>query len=304
MKKWMLPIAIATGILTLTACNGGGSDVIVESEVGNITKDEFYTEMKNMAGEPVLQSMIYEKVLSDKYKVTDKELDEKVKEFKDQYGETFYLQSGFESEDAFKEDYLKLNLLLEKAVAAGITDEDVKKYYEEEYKPEIKASHILVADEEKAKEVKSKLDAGEKFEDLAKEYSTDGSAEQGGNLDWFGPGKMVPEFEEAAYALEVNEISEPVQSQFGFHIIKVTDKKEKEAFEAVKDDMKKQLLTSRLSNPTTIQDAINKEMKDAGVEVKDKDLEGILGTTTPEEETQEQDTQEQDTQEESKEEEK
>jgi foldase protein PrsA len=258
VKKWMLPITIATGILTLTACNGGGSDVIVESEVGNITKDEFYTEMKDMAGEPVLQSMLYEKVLEDKYEVSDKE-------------------------DAFKEDYLKLNLLLEKAVASNITDEDVKKYYDEEYKPEIKASHILVEDEEKAKEVKSKLDAGEKFEDLAKEYSSDGSAEQGGDLGWFGPGKMVPEFEEAAYALEVNEISEPVQSQFGFHIIKVTEKKEKEAFEDVKEDMKKQVLTSRLSNPVTIQEAISKEMKDAGVKVNDKDLEKVLGTTTSEE---------------------
>ena len=79
MKKWILPITIATGILTLTACNGGGSDVIVESEVGNITKDEFYTEMKDIAGEPVLQQMLYEKVLEDKYEVSDKELDEKVK---------------------------------------------------------------------------------------------------------------------------------------------------------------------------------------------------------------------------------
>lgn len=280
MKKWILPITIATGILTLTACNGGGSDVIVESEAGNITKDEFYKEMKDMAGEPVLQSMLYEKVLADKYEVSDKELDEKIKEFKEQYGETFYLQSGFETEEAFKEDYLKLNLLLEKAVAASITDKDLKKYYDEEYKPEIQASHILVEDEEKAKEVKSKLDAGEKFEDLAKEYSTDSSAEEGGKLGWFGPGKMVPEFEEAAYALEVNEISEPVQSQFGFHIIKVTDKKEKEAFEDVKEDLKKQVLASRLSNPATIQEVIGKEMKNAKVKVNDKDLENILGTTT------------------------
>lgn len=279
----MLPITIATGILTLTACNGDGSDVIVESEVGNITKDEFYTEMKDMAGEPILQQMLYEKVLSDKYEVSDKELDEKTKEFKEQYGETFFLQQGFETEEAFKEDYLKLNLLLEKAISAPITDEEVKKYYDEEYKPEIKASHILVEDEEKAKEVKSKLDAGEKFEDLAKEYSSDGSAEKGGDLGWFGPGAMVPEFEEAAYALEVNKISEPVQSQFGFHIIKVTEKKEKEAFEDVKKDMKEKVLASRLGNPVAIQEAISKEMKDAGVKVNDKDLENVLGTTTSEE---------------------
>ena len=132
----------------------------------------------------------------------------------------------------------------------------------------------------KRRKLSQNLDAGEKFEDLAKEYSSDGSAEQGGDLGWFGPGKMVPEFEEAAYALEVNEISEPVQSQFGFHIIKVTEKKEKEPFEDVKEDMKKQVLTSRLSNPVTIQEAISKEMKDAGVKVNDKDLENVLGTTS------------------------
>ena len=126
--------------------------------------------------------MVYEKVLSEKYEVSIKELDEKVAEFKEQYGEAFFLQSGFESEESFKQDYLKLNLLLEKAISADIKDKDVKKYYEEEYRPEIRARHILVEDEETAKEVKSKLDAGEKLEDLAKEYSKDGTAEKGGDL--------------------------------------------------------------------------------------------------------------------------
>lgn len=283
MKKWILPITMAVGILSLTACNNGdGSDLIVESNAGNITKDEFYTQMKDMAGQAVLQQMVYEKVLSEKYEVSDKELDEKVAEFKEQYGEAFFLQSGFESEEAFKQDYLKLNLLLEKAISSDIKDEDVKKYYEEEYRPDIRARHILVEDEETAKEVKSKLDAGEKFEDLAKEYSTDGTAEKGGDLDWFGPGAMVPPFEEAAYALEVNEISDPVQTQHGFHIIQVTDKKEKEPYEEVKDEMKQELMNARLTDPATIQGVIDREMKDAGVEIKDKDLKSILGTATDE----------------------
>ena len=95
-------------------------------------------------------------------------------------------------------------------------------------KPEIKARHILVADEATAKEVKAKLDAGEKFEDLAKQYSTDpGTTEKAETLAGLDAGAMVPEFEQAAYALDVNAISEPVKSQYGYHIIQLTDKKKK-----------------------------------------------------------------------------
>jgi foldase protein PrsA len=288
VNKWILPITMAVGIITLSACNNGGSETIVKSNAGDITKDELYTEMKEAVGQPVLQQLLYEKVLSDKYEVTDKELDEKMQEYKDQYGESFQimlLQSGFEDENAFK-DTLKTQILIEKAVGATITDKEIETYYKEEYKPEIQARHILVEDEETAKEVKSKLDAGEKFEDLAKEYSKDGSAEQGGDLGWFGPGKMVPEFEEAAYALEKGAISDPVQSQYGYHIIQVTDKKEKESLEAVKEELKKQLATSKLSDTASLQAILNTEMEEAGVEIKDKDLQGILGNNSEENATE------------------
>jgi foldase protein PrsA len=286
VKKWMLPFTLTAGILALTACNGGGSDTIVESKAGNITEEELFEAMKDKVGQPVLQELLYTKVLADKYEVSDKELDEKLKTYKEQYGENFemmLLQSGFEDENAFKE-VLKTELLVQKAVEKNIKEEDIKKYYNETYKPDIKARHILVADEATAKEVKSKLDAGGKFEDLAKEYSTDGSKDQGGELGWFGPGAMVPEFEEAAYAAEINAISEPVQSQFGFHIIQVTEKKEKEPYEDVKDKMKEQLTASRLSDAETVKSTIDREMKEADVTIKDKDLEGVLGTTSEEKE--------------------
>jgi foldase protein PrsA len=286
VKKWMLPFTLTAGILALTACNGGGSDTIVESKAGNITKEELFEAMKDKVGQPVLQELLYTKVLADKYEVSDKELDKKLKTYKEQYGENFQmmlLQSGFEDENAFKE-VLKTELLVQKAVEKNIKEADIKKYYNETYKPDIKARHILVADEATAKEVKSKLDAGGKFEDLAKEYSTDGSKDQGGELGWFGPGAMVPEFEEAAYAAEINAISEPVQSQFGFHIIQVTEKKEKEPYEDVKDKMKEQLTASKLSDAETVKSTIDREMKEADVTIKDKDLEGVLGTTSEEKE--------------------
>ncbi len=281
MKKWILSLTLATGVLALTACNGASGDVVVKSEAGDIKKEDLYNAMKDKAGQSVLQELIYSKVLSAKYEVTDKEVDAKVKEMKDQLGENFemaLLQSGFKDEAALKET-LKTNLLIEKAVVKDISDKDVKKYYEENYKPEIKARHILVADEAKAKEIKAKLDAGEDFAKLAKENSTDTqSAQQGGDLGWFGAGKMVPPFEEAAYALKVNEISQPVQSDFGYHIIQVTEKKEAKPFEEVKDEMKEQYKLSILNDSAKVQKIIDSELKDAKVEIKDKDLKDVLGT--------------------------
>lgn len=91
---------------------------------------------------------------------------------------------------------------------------------------EVNASHILVLTEKEAIEIRSQLLRGASFEDLAKKYSKCPSgASNGGNLGFFGRGMMVPEFEQAAFALKVGEISQPVKTQFGYHLIKVIDKK-------------------------------------------------------------------------------
>ncbi|MBT2662779.1 peptidylprolyl isomerase [Bacillus sp. ISL-45] len=280
MKKMIISLTVAAGVMGLGACsndNADSSEVIVESKAGNITKEELYQSMKEKYGEEALQELLYQKVLAENYEVTDKEVEEKVAELKEELGENFELvlqQNQLKDEEELKE-VLKDQLLMEKAALKDVkvSEDEVKKRYEE-YKPEIKASHILVEDEKTAQEVKKKLEEGAKFEDLAKEYSQDpGSAAQGGDLGFFGPGKMVPEFEEAAYALEVNKISEPVKSQHGFHIIKVTEKKEKESYEEMKDELEYELKLAQLDS-NKIQEVLKRELEAANVKIKDKDLKG------------------------------
>lgn len=89
----------------------------------------------------------------------------------------------------------------------------------------VRASHILVDTKQEAESLKSRIDKGESFETLAKEYSKCPSGQKGGDLGFFEKGQMVPEFEKAAFSLPVGKVSEPVQTQFGWHLIKVTDKK-------------------------------------------------------------------------------
>lgn len=280
MKKMIISLTVAAGVMGLGACsndNADSSEVIVESKAGNITKEELYQSMKEKYGEQALQEMLYQKVLSENYKVTDKEVEQKVAELKEELGDNFELvlqQNQLKDEEELKA-VLKDQLLMEKAALKDVkvSEAEVKKRYEE-YKPEIKASHILVEDEATAKEVKKKLDEGAKFEDLAKEYSQDpGSAANGGDLGFFGPGKMVPEFEEAAYALDVNEISGPVKSQHGFHIIKVTEKKEKESYDKMKDKLEYDLKLAQLDS-NKIQEVLKRELDKANVKIKDKDLKG------------------------------
>lgn len=133
-------------------------------------------------------------------------------------------------------------LYVESVVDEAVTDEAVRARYEEEAaklgdRQQVSARHILVEDKETAEEVISKLKEGADFSELATEYSQDpGSAQKGGSLGFIGRGQMVPEFEEAAFALDEGEFTEePVQSQFGWHVIQVDEKRTQEppSFEQV-----------------------------------------------------------------------
>jgi parvulin-like peptidyl-prolyl isomerase len=87
---------------------------------------------------------------------------------------------------------------------------------------QVRASHILVKDEAVAKQLKSDIEKGASFEEMARKHSTCPSNAKGGDLGWFGKGQMVKPFEEAAFSTPQNQISQPVKTQFGYHLIKVT----------------------------------------------------------------------------------
>lgn len=272
MKKWKMVFMTAASVLALSACNNGGSEVIVETKAGDITKDEFYKAMKERVGKEVIRDLVYEKVLGEKYKVSEKEIDREIQNLKDMYGAQYDLAVQQSGEQAIR-NMVKLDLLRQKAAIEDVkvTEDELKQYYNQ-YKPQIRASHILVKDEKTAQEIKAKLDKGEDFAKLAKEYSQDtGSAQNGGDLGWFGPGKMVKEFEDAAYALNVGQVSQPVKTEYGYHIIKVTDKKKKPSYEQMKEEIEFEVKKNKIDS-SKMESKVEKLIKDANVQVKDSDL--------------------------------
>lgn len=293
MKKTVLSLTLAASILALGACSGADDKALVTSKVGDISVADFNEKAKSLTGSYVLQQMVTEKVLADKYEVTDKELKEAYDATASQFGDNFAqaLDENGLTEEGFK-DSLRIQLLQEKALKdKAIKEEDVKKHYEQ-MKTELNGRHILVADEKTAKEAIEKIKGGASFADVAKEYSTDtSSAEKGGELGWFSVGMMVDEFNDAAYALEVNTLSEPVQSSFGYHVIEITDKRDVKDIGKFEDEEENIRATMLGKLKTTgedqllIKDIIAKMAKDADVKTSDKDLKKSLEffTTTSEE---------------------
>lgn len=129
------------------------------------------------------------------------------------------------------------------SVKGSISDADARKFYDSQVaampaQEEVHARHILVDSEDTAKEIYEKIAHGADFTQMAKQYSKDpGSKDDGGDLGYFTRGRMVPQFEEAAFKLDKGDVSLPVQSQFGWHLIKVEDKRQRQAppFEKIKD---------------------------------------------------------------------
>ncbi|MCT4507379.1 MAG: peptidylprolyl isomerase [Tepidibacter sp.] len=227
-------------------------EVIKEQVLDNMIKDE----------------LIYQSAQKENINVEDKAVEEEFKQFKTQLelNQEFkkYLKEN-NIDDKFLKNQLKKNILISKykesyILSLKLNDEKLKVYYEknkDQYKrEEAKASHILFKSvddnmkpiseqdkkiaKKKAEDVLVRAKNGEDFASLAKAYSEDTiSGSNGGNLGYFGKGVMVPEFEKATFELKAGEISDLVETKFGYHIIKVMDRLgEIRPFEEVKDQIK------------------------------------------------------------------
>jgi len=151
---------------------------------------------------------------------------------------------GFERRVAFARQKVLMESLLDQETKKAVTEPAMRKLYDDSVqasKPqeEVRARHILVENEDQAKEIVRKLKAGGDFAELAKSESKDPGSADGGDLGYFTKDQMVAEFAEAAFKLEKGAISDPVKTQFGWHVIKVEDKREKPVppFEQVKNEI-------------------------------------------------------------------
>lgn len=306
----LLGIAAAI-VLLVTGCGKvpkmeNGKDAVVTLKGDDISIDDLYGQMKERFALSVLLDMIDKEILNKKYKDTSalkREIKEQVNLYLTQFNndENALLQQTYQAwgVDTMDEltDYLTLQKKKQNAIEdyakSKVTDDEINKYYEEKIFGDLSVKHILLSANvsenatdaekqdaekkalEKAKEVITKLKNGEKFEDLAKEYSDDESnKDKGGQLPDFVHGDMVKEFEEAALALKDGEYTTtPVKTQYGYHIILRVSQKKKPSLKTVKDDILDELADEKLTNEpvlnVTALEALRKEYK---VNIQDDQL--------------------------------
>lgn len=254
MKRYgssLLVAALAVAIASLLyGCGKKASDtsaVIAKVSHGSITADEFKTKIERMPPyyrniveknkKRYLEDLIVERLFYEaavrKGLNRDKEVIELVNEAK-------------------KRIVIGKLIKIEVDDKVRVTDDEARAYYDahknEFMTPELwRASHILVANEREAADILAELNGGAKFEDLARQHSMDATASRGGDIGFFRAGQLVPDFEKACFKLSVGQTSGIIHTQFGYHIIKLTDKKEPgaEDFEKAKARIENELRKKR-----------------------------------------------------------
>lgn len=314
----LLILGFASGCGKVPVLKNGEEAVVSFSNANlGISATDLYSEIKKKYALNSLIDMIDRQILLEKYPKEEENAKKYVNEQitnikkyyvddKGKYDESLLLEAlysyyGISTIDEFK-TMLNLSYYREKAVDdyinEQITDKDIKKYYENEVVGDIACSHILItpnvtddmtddekkAEEDKAlktaKEVIKKLKDGAKFADLAKEYSADGTKDKGGDLGYFNKGDMVSEFETAAYKLKLNKYTtEPVKTQFGYHIILKTGEKEKDSLDNLKEEIKNTLAKDMKTNDKTVQvNALVELRKSMKMNIEDDELEKQYST--------------------------
>lgn len=274
-------------VLGVTGCgkkaNLDDNKTAVSLKNSKITATEYYNEIKK-SNISKLVDMIDHELFDEKYKSDeeeDKSVKEQINQIKSSYEDEatflnvikqyFGVNSEKELEDMLRLEY-KRNEAVEDYVKKDLSDKEIENYYNDNIYGDIKASHILVKPEvksdatdaekekaekkakEEAKKIISKLNKGEDFAKLAKEYSDDtATVSKGGDLGYFNSDDMDENFWDAAKKLEKNTYSkEPVKSQYGYHIILKVDQKEKPKLKEVKEDIKSTLANAKLKNNSTL----------------------------------------------------
>lgn len=214
---------------------GYSSDVLNRDDGSGLTLLE--TIKDHVMEKLVLEAIIIEEAKKNNIEVSDEDIQDAFNDFKEEMNNDELLKNYMDENDIsdeFIKDFLKKSRLIAKyeifyADSLGIDSDVAREFYEENpdlfITEEVNAKHILVKDQLLADELYVRIQNGESFDELAIEYSEDPSVvENGGDLGYFPRGVMVSEFEDVAFTLAIGEVSEPVQSAFGYHIILLEDK--------------------------------------------------------------------------------
>ena len=313
MKKLVISMLLVVLLLTGCGSNAklaNGQEKVVDLKEGAITADELYTEMKNRYALNVLINMIDSKILNEKYKSDDEEKKyiESMTNQAQLYYQYFYNQQystysqfilaqyGVSSEEGLNDVFAlehKRNKAVKDYAKRLVTEKEINDYYETKTVGDMKVSHILItvdaaedADENakkeakdaayaKAQEVIKKLDDGGDFAELAKEYSKDSSASKGGDIGYINDdGSYEEAFVTAAKKLKTGAYTKtPVETKYGYHVIKLVDMKEKPKLADVKDTIldtlaeEKQKADENMSTKALIE-----LRKNSNIDVVDKEL--------------------------------
>ncbi|MBR3490578.1 MAG: peptidylprolyl isomerase [Bacilli bacterium] len=297
-NKILMSVGITLGaVVLLTGCGSAklkdGSEMAFKVNGKKVSSEKVYKLLKEKYAKNLMADEI-DKIIFDTIYKDDEEIKSQVEEqleyYKTQYGdswETTLKSAGYEDESVF-EDELRLSFQRNKAVKdyikENVTEHEINSYYKDEYAGSISAKHILISTsngrseeeaEKEAKEIIKRLDKGEDFSEIAKEKSDDpGSKDSGGDLGYFGKGEMVKEFEDAAYALNVDEYTkEPVKTSYGYHIILKTGQKDKAELKDVKDTIIDKIVEKKINEDKLIAvTALEKIRKDYGLKINDSIL--------------------------------